>query len=58
MIATTAVLHFTHAIKDSDSLMALGLTPLTVEYDAVLAICRTWHETGLCGLAPHRILRD
>ena len=26
--------------------MALGLTTLTVVYDAVIAICRTWHKTS------------
>jgi hypothetical protein len=46
-IATTATLHFTHVIQDSDSLMALGLTALAVGYDAVIAICRTWHKTAL-----------
>ncbi|WP_276205750.1 hypothetical protein [Streptomyces torulosus] len=27
--------------------MALGLTTLTVGYDAVIANCRTWHKTSL-----------
>ncbi|MER8226361.1 hypothetical protein ABTZ58_38890 [Streptomyces sp. NPDC094143] len=43
----TATLHFTHVIQDGDSLMALGLTALTVGYDAVIAICRTWHKTSV-----------
>lgn len=46
-IATTATLHFTHVIQDSDSLMAFGLTALTVGYDAVIAVCRTRHKTAL-----------
>jgi len=46
-IATAATLHFTHVIQDSDTLMTLGLTALTVGYDAVIAICRTWHKTAL-----------
>lgn len=46
-IATTATLHFAHVIQDSDTLMMLGLTTLTVGYDAVIAICRTWHKTAL-----------
>lgn len=45
-IATTGTLHFTHALHDSDTVMALGLTTLTVVYDAVIAICRTWHKTS------------
>lgn len=44
-IATTATLHFTHVLHDSDTVMALGLTALTVGYDAVIALCRTWHKT-------------
>ena len=27
--------------------MTLGLTALTVGYDAVIAVCRTWHKTAL-----------
>lgn len=45
-IATTGTLHFTHVLHDSDTVMALGLTTLTVVYDAVIAICRTWHKTS------------
>jgi hypothetical protein len=44
-ISTTATLHFTHVLQHSDSLMALGLTTLTVGYDAVIVICRTWQKT-------------
>ncbi|MFG3091095.1 hypothetical protein ACGGAI_26075 [Streptomyces antibioticus] len=42
-IATTATLHFTHTLHQDDTLMTLGLTALTVGYDAVIAVCRT-HE--------------
>ncbi|MDN0198474.1 hypothetical protein [Streptomyces sp. S.PNR 29] len=45
-IATTATLHFTHVLQHSDSLMAFGLTTLTVGYDAVIAVCRTWQTTA------------
>ncbi len=45
-IATTATLHFTHVLHDSDTVMALGLTTLTVAYDAVIALCRTWYKTS------------
>ncbi|MEU5242676.1 hypothetical protein AB0G81_00860 [Streptomyces asoensis] len=44
-IATTATLHFTHTLPHSDSRMALALTTLTVGYDAVITVCRTWHKT-------------
>ncbi|MFE6946122.1 hypothetical protein [Streptomyces chartreusis] len=44
-IATTATLYITHGLHDSDTVMALGLTTLTVFYDAVIAICRTWQKT-------------
>ncbi|MDX3310792.1 hypothetical protein P1S61_17295 [Streptomyces sp. ME08-AFT2] len=44
--ATTATLHFTHAMHDSDSLMALALTTLVVSYDAVVTVCRTWQKTA------------
>lgn len=46
-IATTGVLHFTGVLRDGDTVMALGLTALTVGYDAVIAICRTWQKTTL-----------
>ena len=39
-IATTAALHFSHVLHDSDTIMTLGLTTLTVAYDAVIAVCR------------------
>ncbi|MFH8284033.1 hypothetical protein [Streptomyces antibioticus] len=45
-IATTATLHFTHTLHRGDSLMALGLTALTVGYDAVIAVCRTRRKTA------------
>ncbi|MFD9322771.1 hypothetical protein ACFWDQ_34850 [Streptomyces sp. NPDC060053] len=45
-MATTAVLHFTHTLHHSDSPMALALTTLTVGYDAVIAVCRTWQKTA------------
>ncbi|WP_331739954.1 hypothetical protein OG613_44910 (plasmid) [Streptomyces sp. NBC_00015] len=45
-IATTATLHFTHTLHHSDSPMALALTTLTVGYDAVIALCRTWQKTA------------
>ncbi|WP_371572612.1 hypothetical protein [Streptomyces sp. NBC_01314] len=48
-IAATATLHFTHVLHDSDTVMALGLTALTVGYDAVIAVCRTWHKTSPAG---------
>ncbi|MER5201274.1 hypothetical protein ACWD3J_48220 [Streptomyces sp. NPDC002755] len=44
-IATTATLHFTHTLHHSDSLMALALTTLTVGYDAVITLSRTWQKT-------------
>ncbi|MFJ9634453.1 hypothetical protein ACIRU8_42850 [Streptomyces sp. NPDC101175] len=44
-ITTTATLHFTHTLQHSDNFMALGLTALTVGYDAVIVICRTWQKT-------------
>ncbi|MET7437041.1 hypothetical protein [Streptomyces sp. NPDC005568] len=44
-IATTAGLHFSNTIHDSDSLMAFGLTALLVGYDAVNGLCRTWLRT-------------
>lgn len=34
--------------------MALGLTTLTVGYDAVIAICRTWHKTSPASQLPTR----
>ncbi|MEH0544557.1 hypothetical protein QA802_16120 [Streptomyces sp. B21-105] len=45
-IATTATLHFTHTMHHGDSLMALALTTLTVSYDGVIAVCRTWQKTA------------
>jgi hypothetical protein len=45
-IAITTALHFTRVLHDSDTAMALGLTALTVAYDAVIALCRTWRETA------------
>ncbi|MFF4787883.1 hypothetical protein ACFY3E_42030 [Streptomyces griseorubiginosus] len=45
-IATTGTLHFTHVLHHSDTLMALALTTLTVGYDAVITICRTWQKTA------------
>ncbi|MEU4653732.1 hypothetical protein AB0G32_07280 [Streptomyces sp. NPDC023723] len=45
-IATTAALYFTRTLHDSDTAMAFGLTTLTVAYDAVIALCRTWRETA------------
>ncbi|CAL9673921.1 hypothetical protein SUDANB176_07619 (plasmid) [Streptomyces sp. enrichment culture] len=51
-IATTATLHFTHVLHDSDTVMALGLTTLTVAYDAVIALCRTWHKTSNLSQQP------
>lgn len=44
-IATTATLYFTHTLHYNDSLMALALTTLTVTYDAVITVCRTWQKT-------------
>lgn len=52
--STTATLHFTHVLHDSDTVMALGLTTLTVGYDAVIAICRTWHKTSPASQLPTR----
>ncbi|MGC3000623.1 hypothetical protein ACPF8X_20255 [Streptomyces sp. G35A] len=51
-IAATATLHFTHVLHDGDTVMALGLTTLTVAYDAVIAICRTLHRTSSPGRQP------
>lgn len=36
-IAATGTLHFTHVLHHSDPLVAIGLTTLTVAYDAVIA---------------------
>jgi hypothetical protein len=44
-IATTGTLHFTHVLHHDDTLMALALTTLTVGYEAVITICRTWQKT-------------
>ncbi|MGW1627139.1 hypothetical protein [Streptomyces sp. NPDC002172] len=45
-IATTGTLHFTHTLHHSDTAVALVLTTLTVSYDAVITICRTWQKTS------------
>jgi hypothetical protein len=43
-ITTTGTLHFTHVLHHSDTAIALGLTTLTVGYDAVVTTCRTWQK--------------
>ncbi|MDQ0757679.1 hypothetical protein [Streptomyces canus] len=45
-IATTGALRPASCVlHQSDILMALALTTLTVGYDAVITICRTWQKT-------------
>ncbi|MFF2101173.1 hypothetical protein [Streptomyces sp. NPDC058202] len=44
-IAATAALHFSHTVHGTDSLMAFGLTTLTVAYDAVHTLSHTHLKT-------------
>lgn len=44
-MATVGSLYYSGVIPHGDAPMALGLTALTVFYDAVIVVCRTWQST-------------